>query len=212
MSETKNNNKMFSLENLRSDFFYGVIVILPTLVTFWLLYATINLISGPLRNLFGDNVPSIVAFFITIALITLIGITTRNFIGKAVLKFFEGMMVKIPIVNIFYKSVKQVVTAFSLNKKSFIEAVLVEYPRKDVWALAFVTQNNITGMVDKNGKDMGAGKVSLFLPTTPNPTSGFFILVNKDEIVHLAISVEESIKVLMSAGVVTPAGFPLKQV
>jgi len=87
-----------------------------------------------------------------------------------------------------------------------MRSVLVEYPRKGMWAIGFVTLDEVKGLTSEDGEDIGKDKIAIFLPTTPNPTSGYFVYVNKDDVVEMDLTVEESIKVLMSAGVVSPDG------
>ena len=194
-------------QRLRNNFFYGLFIILPVFATFWFVAIVIDLISGPIAALLGQHIPTSVSFAISVSLIFLTGVTARNFFGKMVLRFFEAVFEKTPLVNTVYKSTKQIINAFSFNKnKSLMKAVLVEYPRKGVWAIGFVTHNNVKGLVSKSGTDLGFGKMAVFLPTTPNPTSGYFIYVDASEVEELDMTVEESIKVLMSAGVVSPEG------
>jgi len=190
--------------NIKRDFLYGLIVILPILATVWIVKVTINLISGPINSLFGQKAPLLVSFLLTIAIILLVGIAARNIIGKAILTFIEKLFKRIPIINMIYRSTKQIVNAFSFSNKNLLSAVLVEYPRKGILALGFITKETVSGIQDKNGKEICEGKVALFMPTTPNPTSGYFIYVDRKEIIELSLSIEDSIKVLMSAGVVSP--------
>jgi uncharacterized membrane protein len=204
MEEQKERRFSRFFGQVKKDFFYGMMVVLPLVATLWLVLFIIDLVSGPISVLFGPGVPTAINFVITIIVITFVGIAARNIIGKAVLTFFESLMIKIPIINIIYKAIKQIVNAFSFNNKSLLSAVLVEYPRKGIWAMAFVTKEDASGVLDVNGNDLGAGKCTLFVPTTPNPTSGYFIYVDKKDIVPLALSIEDSVKVLMSAGVLNP--------
>lgn len=189
--------------NLKSNFFYGLILILPLVATVWIVKFSIKIISGPLASFMERDVPIIVSFLLTILVIYIIGFAARNIIGNAIITFFEKFLAKIPIISIIYKSVKQIITAFSFNKKSMMDAVLVEYPRKGTWAIGFITRESDIHLFDREGKDHGEGMCSIFVPTTPNPTSGYFIYVKQTDIIRLAMSVEESIKVLMSAGVVS---------
>ncbi len=191
--------------NLRNDFFYGLIVLLPLIATIVLVKFSIDIFSGPLNVILPANIPAFINFLISISLITLVGLAARNIIGKAVLDFFQKSISKIPFINTIYKSSTQLVNAFSFKNKNFLSAVLVEYPRKGTWALAFLTKNEIKGLVDSEGNDLGVDKCSVFIPTTPNPTSGFFLFLDKKDVVELGISVEDSIKVLMSAGVLSPS-------
>jgi len=192
------------IKNLKKDFFYGLMVILPIIATIWLVWFFINLISGPMSTLFGQKIPPLVSFILSMIFIMVIGIAARNLIGKIIINFIENFMDRLPIINTVYKSTKQIINAFRLQNKKLLSAVLVEYPRKGVWALAFITRDTVTGLTDPEGNELGENKCTLFVPTTPNPTSGYFIFVDKDEIQPLAMSVEESIKLLMSAGVLIP--------
>ncbi len=203
--EKKGKKENSLLKHLKKDFFYGLIVILPLIATIWLVWFIINIISGPISSIFGQKIPVIISFFISLFLIAGIGIAARNFLGKLILNFIEDLMHRIPVVNTIYKSSKQLVHAFTLKDRQFLSAVLVEYPRKDVWALAFVTSDFVEGVTDKDGNDVSKGKISLFVPTTPNPTSGYFIFVNREDVIPLSMSIDESIKMLMSAGVLIPS-------
>lgn len=197
---------------IRNNFLYGLFVILPIFATFWFVSLVIEVVSGPLSSLLGQRIPTSISFLISVVLILIIGVTARNFFGKMVLTFFEAIFEKTPLVNIVYRSTKQIINAFSFNKdKSLMRSVLVEYPRKGMWAIGFVTLDNVKGLFTKEGEDIGQGKIAVFLPTTPNPTSGYFLYVNKDEVIEVDLSVEESIKVLMSAGVVSPDGLKGKK-
>ena len=192
-------------KTLRNDFFYGLIVLLPLIATIFLVKFSVEIFSGPFNAILPANIPIIINFLISISLITLVGLAARNIIGKAILDFFQNTISKIPFINTIYNSSTQLVNAFSFKNKNFLSAVLIEYPRKGMWALAFLTKSDIQGLVDKDGNDLGENKCSVFVPTTPNPTSGFFLYLNKSEITELGISVEDSIKVLMSAGVLSPS-------
>lgn len=196
-SEEKSLIKM-----IRRNFFYGLIVILPIVATFWLVIFMIQLISGPLSSLFGRKIPVLVSFFLTILFITVLGVATKNIIGQSILGYFERLLVRIPFINTIYKSSKQIVQAFSFDNKNFLGAVLLEYPRTGVWVLGFLTKENTAGLKDLDGKDVTAGKCAVFIPTTPNPTSGVFVFVSQEDIVRLSISIETSVKLIMSAGLI----------
>ena len=186
--------------DIKRDFLYGLIMILPIITTIWLVKFSVGLMSGPAIAIFGKNFPPIASFALTLIFITGIGILARNIIGRAVLNYVEHLMSRIPIINIIYKSVKQIVNAFSFQDK-MLSAVMVEYPRKGMWALGFLTNENPSGVMSKSGEDKVEGMVSVFIPTTPNPTSGYFLYLNKSEVVELDTSIEDSVKLLMSAGV-----------
>jgi uncharacterized membrane protein len=189
---------------LRRDFAYGLILVLPVVATVWLVIFMIQVISGPLSTLFAQKIPTPISFLLTLVLITVVGLLGRNFLGKALFKYTEYLISRIPVINNIYRSTTQIVNAFTMKDKAKMSPVLLEYPRPGAWALGFVTRSNVTGLLNSNGVDLGEGMVAVFVPTTPNPTSGYFIYVKEVDIHHLKMSVEESIKVLMSAGVVNP--------
>ncbi len=203
------NSPLFEKESLfkslQKDFLYGLFVIAPIAITIWAVVIVINFISGPVSSLFGKKIPDVAAFFITVTLITGIGILARYYFGKSLLKYIDHIMITIPFVNTLYKSVKQLIHALSFeNKKNILGAVLIEFPRKGSWAVGFLTQSELKGLYIQDGSDFGQNKCSIFVPTTPNPTTGFFLLVDKSEIIPLGISIEDSVKLIMTAGVLTP--------
>ncbi|MFC1617232.1 DUF502 domain-containing protein [Candidatus Margulisiibacteriota bacterium] len=193
-------------KNAKRDFFYGLFVILPLLATIALVLFSINVISGPVSALFDYKIHPLFSFLLTLLIITIIGITARNIIGKAFFNLLDSVMHNIPFVSIFYKSAKQIIHAISFQRESnkFLSAVLVEYPRKGLWVLAYITKENNENIYDQKGRNFGEDKYALFIPTTPNPTSGFLIYVNKSDVIKLNISIEESVRMIMSAGVLTP--------
>ena len=137
----------------------------------------------------------------TFAIVFFIGALTTNIFGKKILQLWEGIVEKIPFVRRIYKGTKQVVASFAtMDTKSFTKVVLIEFPRKGAYALAFVT-----------GKTRGelkrltsANHINLFVPTTPNPTSGFVIFTDPKEVIELDMTIEEGIKYVISGGIVTP--------
>tara|TARA_A100001011_G_C14292159_1_gene836727 strand:+ start:1597 stop:2217 length:621 start_codon:yes stop_codon:yes gene_type:complete len=201
MKEEKIKTSFF--EALKTDFLYGLFFILPFIATVWLVIFSIRLISGPISQLLGKDIPILVSFCITIGVITFIGLLARNILGRALLKAFEGIVSKIPLVNRIYNSVRQLISAFSFQDK-LLSAVFLEYPRKGVWAMGFITKKDPKGILNEAGEDLVPDMCSVFVPTTPNPTSGYFIYVKKEELIPLKMSVEDSVKILMSAGVITP--------
>ena len=202
----------------------GLLVWLPLAVTIWVLNWVVDLLGGvftALLNTAGavlpasaqasleklDAIPG-VGVLTLLALLMLTGMFVANFVGQWWLRQWDALMSRIPIVKSIYNSVKQVSdTLFSSSGQAFREAVLVEYPRRDCWTIAFVT--------GKPGGDV-AGQlppdcVSLYVPTTPNPTSGFFLIAPRVDVRPLAMSVDEALKYIISMGVVAPpaAGVPV---
>jgi len=194
---------------LRKYFIAGLLVWVPLVVTFLLVRFTINLVDRTLvlvprryrpEELLGFEVPG-VGLVLTIIIMLITGAIVANLFGRRLVNLWEEFLSKIPFVRTVYSTVKQVTsTLFSDTSQSFREVVLVEYPRKGTWVLAFVTgetPNFITGAAEVD-------LINLFVPTTPNPTSGFYVMVEPKDIRKLEISVEDGLKMILSAGVINP--------
>jgi uncharacterized membrane protein len=203
------------LKKLQTYFITGLVVLLPTVVSIYVFLLLFNfidkLILGKLP--FAEYIPGLnylnslaqkipgVGFISTILLILLIGILAKNIIGKRLINFFERLMLSLPVVKSIYNAVKQIIEAFiRQDKDAFQKVVLLEYPRKGLYALAFVTGTTRGEIQAKTRQEM----INVFLPTTPNPTSGFLLLVPREDLIPLEMSVEEGIKLIISGGVVTP--------
>lgn len=207
MIESKKSSSTHSIASFfRMNFMLGLVLILPVVATIWLVVFSVRVVSQPLSLLIGQESPMIISFVLTLVIITLLGFVASNFIGRTMIDYFDRLVVKIPVIGMIYRSSKQVISAFSFNNRDLLSAVLVEYPRSGTWALAYVTSETVNGLtpINKENTTFDSQKmVSLFVPTTPNPTSGYLIYVNESDIVRLDMSVEESIRLLMSAGVLS---------
>ena len=194
---------------LRKYFITGLLILVPLAITLWVIHSVIGVMDQSLlllpiewrpEALLGAHVPG-VGTILTLLIILVTGILARNYIGNYVLAFWEAILNRIPIVNSIYSSVKQVSdTLFSSDGNAFRTAVLVEYPRKGSWTIAFVT-GTPSPLIQKH---LQAEHVNIYVPTTPNPTSGFFLIVLKSEIIELDISVDVALKHIVSMGVVAP--------
>ena len=193
------------LAKLRNYFFTGVIVLIPLGFT---LYLTIFLISISSRlvpddinpnNYLPFSIPGL-EIIVSILFITLIGGLSLSFIGKKVLGFINDLLKKIPFLRTIYSAIGQMTETFTDRKKSKKSVVLVEYPRKGTWAVGFATKDNKGEITNKTNKKL----VNVFVPTTPNPTSGFLLMFPKDEIIFLDMSFEEASKFIVSAGTSNP--------
>ncbi|MFZ0257346.1 MAG: DUF502 domain-containing protein [Gammaproteobacteria bacterium] len=150
--------------------------------------------------LLGFYIPG-VGLLLSLLIILLTGITVANLLGRRMVSLWEGLLARIPLVRTIYSAVKQVVeTVLSANGKSFRKVVLVEYPRRGMWCLALQTAERLGEVQAKTGADV----VAVFLPTTPNPTSGFVILVPRNDVVELDMTVDDGLKLIISLGVVVP--------
>ena len=191
----------------------GLLVSLPliiTIVVFKFAFAALDNFLGPLvtRLLISVGLPIGETFQIpglgvvtTLLIVFLIGLFTRNFIGKRLWAFGEWIVHQIPVIRSVYTGVKQIIDTFAMGgSQNFSKVVLVEYPRHGIYCLAFITGDSKGEAPARVGRDL----TNIFLPTTPNPTSGFFLLVPHEDLIELDMSVEEGIKMIVSGGLVTP--------
>ena len=195
---------IFTLK-IRNYFFTGIIVLVPIGFTLYLSKFLMNISSDLLPTKINPNsylpinIPGI-EIIITIFFITFIGFLSLSFLGKKFLQLIDTLFKKIPLLGTFWSAVKQMSQSFKDNKHKKKSVVLVEYPRKGVWAVGFATKDNEGEIKDKTKKDL----VNVFVPTTPNPTSGFLLMFEKNDIIYLDMSFEEASKFVVSAGTTSP--------
>ena len=194
---------------MRKYFITGLLVLVPLVITLWVL----NLIIGTLdqsllllppslrpESLFGFTLPG-AGTILTLVIIFVTGLITQNFIGNRLLRLWEFLLQRIPVVNSIYSSVKQVSdTLLSSSGNAFRKALLVQYPREGIWTIAF--QTGVPGGDVRN--HLEGDYVSVYVPTTPNPTSGFFLMLKREDTIELQMSVDEALKYIVSMGVVAP--------
>ena len=201
------------LTKLRDNFITGIAVILPAVVTIWLLsvisHGVNENILNPLIKYFKPYFTNIyleygartIVFIALILIVTFIGLATRVIFIRKLFSAFESMFFKIPMIGKVYVAIKQMSRVFLGDRKGIFKApVLVEYPRKGVHSIAFLT-SDAKGEIQQKIKQK---LVNVFLPTTPNPTSGMLLLVPEDEVIYLNMSVEEAMKLVISGGMVAP--------
>jgi len=198
---------------VRNYFFTGLVICAPLAITAYLTWTLIKWVDGWVKPYLPDiynpdqYLPfSVPGFGLLIALvaITIIGFLTANLIGRSILSYGEYLLSRMPLVRNIYSALKQIFeTVFREGSDSFQSVVLVEYPRKGIWALAFVATDTL-GEVQARLDEPAGRTVSVFLPTTPNPTSGFLLFVPADDVIPLDLGVEEAAKLVISAGLVAP--------
>ncbi|SFM58949.1 Uncharacterized membrane protein [Ectothiorhodospira mobilis] len=150
--------------------------------------------------LLGFTIPGF-GVVVAVAIVFTTGLVVANLVGRKLVELWEGLLARIPLVNTIYSAIKQVVeTVLGTTGESFRKVLLVEYPRKGVWALGFQTQVGVGEVQERTEKEV----VTVFVPTTPNPTSGFILLVPRDEVIEMDMTVEDGLKFVMSLGVVVP--------
>ncbi len=202
--------KMGLTARLRAYFFAGILITAPVTITFYLAWIFINFVDAQITPLIPVqyNPTTYLPFglpglglLIVIVGLTLIGALTAGFVGRMVMRIYEALLARMPVVRSVYSATKQIFeTVLAKQSNAFREAVLVEYPRRGIWAVAF-----ITGRTEGEVQNLTTEEtINIFLPTTPNPTSGFLLFVPKKDVVPLSMSVEEAIKMVISGGIVTP--------
>lgn len=199
---------------LKSYFFTGVIVVAPVAITVYMSYHLVIWINDATSKLIpqqwkiGDVVPYAIpgcGLVLLIVALIFIGMLTTGYVGKFFVRLGEKIIRKMPVISSFYSLMKQIFETFlSQKSRSFSQVVLVQYPRQGLWTIAFVSKDDTGGEIaEKAAEEL----VSVYVPTTPNPTSGFLIFVPQKDVVKLDMSVEEGIKYVLSCGIVTPENF-----
>ena len=194
----------FFLRYIRNKFIAGLVTFVPFVITFWVLKGVFNFVDGLLgpevSRFIGRQIPG-VGIVATIVLVFILGMLTTNFIGRSLLHLGERIIAKIPFIKTLYDSVKQLITAIAVSKrKEFQNVVLIEYPRRGAYVIGFSTKE-CTGELQQETEQT---VVSIFVPSTPNPTTGMLVFVPKEDVIKLAMSVEEAMKVIISGGIVIP--------
>lgn len=198
-------------QKIKKIFIAGILALLPIVVTLYLLYFLYNVVVSKASPLvkriahqynydFSEYVFQIGTFLIILLIIFIIGIFTRMYLGKLFIKMLDNVMTHIPVARFIYNATKQVIDSFgNTSGSSFSKVVLVEFPRRDMWMIAFLVRDALPIMQDISTKEESA---NVFVPTAPNPTSGFVVVVPKKDIRELDITVEEGIKFVLSVGII----------
>ena len=202
-----NNKKKSIALKLRNYFFTGIIVLVPIGFTLYLSKFLINLSTKLVPSGLNPNtylpysIPG-VEILLTIIFITIVGGLSLSFLGKKFLQIIDDLFKKIPILRTIYSAIGQMTESFRSQDSNKKSVVLVEYPRKGSWAVGFATKEN-TGEIKAK---ININLVNVFVPTTPNPTSGFLLMIPKDDLIYLDMTFEEASKFIVSAGTSTPKG------
>ncbi len=190
---------------IRNYFIAGVVVLIPIGITFYLTIFLVSISSKILpkeinpNHYLPYNIPG-VEIITSLLLISIIGFLSLSFIGRKLLDIFDNILKRIPILRTIYSALGQMTETLTKNDNKKNNVVLVEYPRKGTWAVGFATREN-TGQISKKTNQK---LINVFIPTTPNPTSGFLLMFPKDEVIYLDLSFEEASKFIVSAGTSNP--------
>jgi len=198
------------LSRLRGHFIAGTLIAAPITITAWLTVTVVDFIDYRVENLIPKqynpeqylpfSIPGL-GVIITAIFLVLVGMLARNFLGRFFMRIGESILDRVPVIRSLYSATKQIFeTVFANQSEAFREVVMLEYPRKDIWVIGFLTGKS-KGEVQSKTKN---GVVNVFVPTTPNPTSGFLLFVPEKDIIRMDMSVEDGLKLVVSAGIVTP--------
>ncbi len=187
----------------------GLLIWVPLVITLWVLNLLVSTMDQTLLLLperwrtekwLGLHIPGL-GVVLTVLVVFLTGLLAANFIGQRLVEFWEGLLARIPVVNSIYRGVKQVSdTLFSPSGQAFRKALLVQWPREGMWTIAFLTGTPGGDVVNH----LEGEYVSIYVPTTPNPTGGYFVMVRRADVVELDMSVDDALKYVISMGVVAP--------
>ena len=203
MAKIEKKRSIFA--RFRNYFIAGIVVLIPIGITLYLTIFLVSISSKMLPKEINPNhylpydVPGL-EIVISIILITFIGWLSLSFIGKKLLEIFNNFLKRIPILRTIYSAIGQMTETFTNTDKDKKNVVLIEYPRKGSWAVGFATKDNSGEITTKTKKNL----INVFVPTTPNPTSGFLLMFPKDEVVYLDMTFEEASKFIVSAGTSNP--------
>jgi uncharacterized membrane protein len=190
-------------KKIRDHFMAGLIVVVPiaasVLILIWVFTSIDHILQPVIKAIAGHEITG-VGFGVAIVLIWVVGMITRNFIGKRLEQYGNYVMMRIPVLRSLYSGIRQIMqTMATPDKPSFLHVVLVEFPRREIWTLGFVTKEILT--------DSGEKYLSILIPTSPTPWSGFFQVVKEKDVIRTRMSVEDAIKMIISGGMTTPPDF-----
>ncbi len=200
MKHTRTASKGRLRRKLRAAFLTGILIVVPlgatVLILLWIFNAVDDVLQPIIRSVVGRTIPG-VGFGTTIVLIFLIGVIASNVAGRKLVHYGESLLARLPLVRQLYTGIKQILVSFSTpSEAGFLRVVLVEFPKKGMRAIGFVTNESY----DKSGEKL----FTVFIPTSPNPTSGYLEIVRETDIVQTDISIDDALKMILSAGKVSP--------
>lgn len=188
---------------IRGQFIAGLIVVVPVaasiLILIWVFNGIDHILQPIIRQIAGHDIRG-VGFGVTVVLIYLVGVVTRNFVGRRLIKFGNSAMMRVPVLRVLYSGIRQIMqTVATQDKPSFLQVVLVEFPRKDIWALGFITKEITT--------ESGEKFLNVLIPHSPTPWSGSFEIVQEKDIIRTQITVDDAVKMIVSGGMTAPESF-----
>src|SRR5262245_58067980 len=215
MTEKKPHAFHMSLgARLRTYFFAGILITAPVSLTIYLAWLFIRFVDEQVFSVIPQeynpetylpfSIPGI-GLLLALVFLTLIGALTAGILGRAINHLFENVLTRLPVIRSLYGAIKQIMDTVVANKSAaFRECVLIEYPRKGMWTLGFITGTTKGAVQDRLAEEM----INVFVPTAPNPTSGFLLFVPERDVIRLKMPIEDGLKLVVSGGIVTPQGEP----
>ena len=194
------------MTTIRRDFLYGVFIMVPLASIFWLIDLSITALTGPLSQLLGVQLNRLNGLILSILLLWGIGFFARQVVSRSVFPKIEAIILKVPLIRLIYQSIRQIASVILKKKQRFLATVFVEYPSKGIWSLGFLTNDSVECLKNRAGNRLLGNPVAVFIPSTPNPTNGVFVFVDESNVEQSSMSIEDGIKCLMSAGMITPRG------
>jgi len=183
-------------KKIRAHFIAGILVIVPIGLTAWILNGIDGILQPIISTIFGKPIPG-VGFGITVVLIYIVGVIASNIMGGRLIRYGESLLARIPVARYLYSGIKQIVESFSSpHTTGFMNVVLIEFPRRGTRTIGFITNEEM----DEHGRKL----INVFIPTSPNPTSGFLQIVEEDEIIRTNIAVDDALKMVVSGGRMSP--------
>jgi uncharacterized membrane protein len=191
---------------IRAQFMTGLLVVVPIsasiLILIWVFTSIDSILQPIVKIIAGHEIPG-VGFGVTVVLIYIAGVVARNFIGKKLMTYGNSILMRVPVLRGLYTGIRQIVRSVTVPDKSgFMQVVLVEFPRKEMWTVGFVTKEITT--------ESGEKFVNVLIPTSPTPWSGYFQILRERDIIRTQVSVEEAVKMIVSGGMTTPQGLHSK--
>lgn len=205
--DAENAGRFNVMGRLRAYFFAGILITAPISITFYIAWLFIDSIDREVMSLLPSAIKPALwgmhgfGLLLVMVVLTLVGALTAGLLGRIWLRFTEALMRRTPVLRGIYSTVKQLFeTVLAQKSQAFREVVLIEYPRPGIWTVAFITGQTVRAITDPVGLDL----VNVFVPTTPNPTSGFLLFLPRDHVHLLDMTVEEGLKLVISGGIVAP--------
>ena len=189
---------------VRKDFLYGLLIVFPLASIFWLIDLSVKVLTGPLSQLLGFQLNNMNGVVLSVLILWGIGFLARQVVNRSIFPKIEALIIKVPFISLVYRSIRQIAAILIKKKQRFLATVFVEYPSKGIWSMGFLTNDQVDCLKNRSGMRLLSNPVAVFIPSTPNPTNGIFVFVDESQIEQSHMSVEDGIKCLMSAGMITP--------